>query len=86
MINNIHKIFKVAGFVRCRKPHHEERGYALKYHKMTQMIQVFFNSFELLNDAEQILITEGFKVVLKTLSHQSKGCFLIIELNQEQEQ
>lgn len=86
MTNKIHKTLKVAGFVRCRKPHHSERGYALKYHKMTQIIQVFFNSFELLNEAEQIFTIEGFKVAMKTLSHQSQGCFLIIELNQEQEQ
>jgi len=86
MTNNIHKILKVAGFVKCRRPHHEERGYALKCHRMTHRIQVFFNSFELLNEAEQIFTKEGFKVAMKTLSHQSQGCFLIIELNQEQQQ
>ena len=85
MLNNIHKLLKVAGIVRCRRPHHEERGYALKCHKMTETIQVFFNSFELLNEVEQILSKEGFKVVLKTFSHQFQGYFLIIELNQEQE-
>jgi hypothetical protein len=50
---------------------------------MIQRIQVFFNSFELLNEAEQIFTEAGIKVAMKTLSHQSQGCFLIIELNQE---
>jgi hypothetical protein len=82
MTRNIHKFLKKADFVRCPHPHHHPRGYTLKHHKNAVLIQVYFNSFELLDEADKVLTAEGIKVV-KTLPHQSKGCFLIVGLNQE---
>jgi hypothetical protein len=82
MTRNIHKFLRTACFVKCRNPAHHERGYTLKHHKNEALIQVFFNSFELLDEADQVLRTQGIKVV-KSLHHQTQGCFLSIELNQE---
>lgn len=80
MTRNIHKFLKKADFVRCPHPHHHQRGYTLKHHKNAAIIQVFFNSFELLDEADQVLRTQGIKAV-KSLPYQSQGCFLRIELN-----
>jgi hypothetical protein len=85
MTRNIHQFLRTACFVRCRNPAHHERGYTLKHHKNEALIQVFFNSFELLNEAEQILSTQGIKAV-KSVPHQSKGCFRAVELNQDPQQ
>ena len=85
MIRNIHQCLKKACFVRCRNPCHHERGYTLKHHKNVALIQVYFNSFELLDEADRVLHTQGIRVV-KSLPHQSQGCFLSIELNQESQQ
>jgi hypothetical protein len=82
MIRKIHNFLRKASFVKCRNPRHHERGYTLKHHKNTACIQVFFNSFELLDEADRVLRTRGIKAV-KSLPHQSQGCFLSIELNQE---
>jgi hypothetical protein len=82
MTANIHQYLRRACFVKCRNPARHERGYALKHHKNDALIQVFFNSFELLDEADRVLRTQGIKVI-KSLPHQSKGCFLSVELNQE---
>ena len=80
MIRNIHQWLRKACFMRCRNPSHHQRGYSLKHHKNAAIIQVFFNSFELLDEADQVLRTQGIKAV-KSLPYQSQGCFLRIELN-----
>ena len=80
MTIKVHNLFRKACFVRCRNPCHHERGYSLKHHKNEAFLQVFFNSFELLDEVDRVLRTQGIKVV-KSLPHQSKGCFLSIELN-----
>jgi hypothetical protein len=85
MTRKIHQFLRKAGFVRCRNPHHHERGYSLKHHKLEGIIQVWFNSFELLDEADQVLRSQGMKGV-KSLPHKSKGCFLSIELNQDSPQ
>ena len=85
MTRKIHQFLRKAGFVRCRNPWHHQRGYSLKHHKNEALIQVFFNSFELLDEADQVLRTQGMNGV-KSLPHQFKGCFLSIELNQESQQ
>jgi hypothetical protein len=85
MTRNIHQFVRTACFVKCRNPSHHERGYTLKHHKSEALIQVFLNSFELLDEADQVLRTQGMNGV-KSLPHQSKGCFLSIELNQESQQ
>jgi hypothetical protein len=82
MTRKIYNFLRKACFVKCRNPCHHERGYTLKHHKNTARIQVYFNSFELLDEADQVLQAQGIKVV-KSLPHQSQGCFLSIELNQE---
>ena len=82
MTKKIHHCLRKAGFVRCKLAHHQERGYALKHHKNASIIQVFFNSFELLDEADGVLNARGIKAV-KSLPHPSKGCFLSVELNQE---
>jgi hypothetical protein len=78
----IHKFLNNAGFVKCPHPHYHERGYTLKHHKHQGMIQIFFNSFELLDEADKVLIAQSIKAV-RSLPEQSKGCFLSVELNQE---
>lgn len=80
MTRKIHNLLRKACFVKCRNPCHHERGYSLKHHKNEALIQVYFNSFELLDEADQVLRTQGIKVV-KSLPHQSKGCFISVELN-----
>ena len=85
MTRNIHQFLRKACFVKCRNPCHHERGYTLKHHKNEALIQVFFNSFELLDEADRVLNARGIKA-LKSLPQQSKGCFLSIELNQESPQ
>jgi hypothetical protein len=82
MTRKIHNLLRKACFVKCRNPCHHERGYTLKHHKNAAVIQVYFDSFELLDEGEQLLQTQGIKVV-KSLPHKSQGCFLSIELNQE---
>jgi hypothetical protein len=82
MTIKIHKFLSNAGFVKCQHPHHHERGYTLKHHKHQGIIQLFFNSFELLYEADKVLIAQSIKAV-KSLPYQSKGCFLSVELNQE---
>lgn len=81
-ISNIHKILKNADFVKSRHPHHHERGYTLKHHKLEGIIQVYLNSFEMLDEADKVLTAQSMKVV-KSLPHPPQGCFLSIELNQE---
>lgn len=85
MTRNIHQVLKTARFVRCRNPAHHERGYSLKHHKNAALIQVYFNSFELLDEAAQVLQAQAIKAI-KSLPHHSRGCFLSIELNQEPQQ
>jgi hypothetical protein len=82
MTKNIHQCLITACFARCPNPSHHERGYTLKHHKNEALIQVYFDSFEFLDEADQVLRTQGIKVV-KSLPHKSKGCFLSVELNQE---
>jgi len=82
MTRKIHPFLRKACFVKCRNPCHHERGYTLKHHKSEALIQVFFNSFELLDEADGVLNARGIKAV-KSLPHPSKGCFLSVELNQE---
>lgn len=82
MTRKIHNLLRKAGLVKCRNPAHHERGYTLKHHKNVALIQVYFNSFEVLDEADQVLSNQGIKAV-KTLPHKSQGCFLSIELNQE---
>ncbi|MEG4242962.1 hypothetical protein [Microcoleus sp. AT9b-C3] len=85
MTRKIHNLLRKAGFVKCRNPCHHERGYTLKHHKNAALIQVYFNSFELLDEADQVLRTQGMNGV-KSLPHKAEGCFLSIELNQESPQ
>lgn len=54
MTRNINHCLRKAGFVKCRNPHHHERGYTLKHHKNAARIQVYFNSFELLDEADKV--------------------------------
>ena len=54
MIRNIHQWLRKACFVRYRNPSHHQRGYSLKHHKYKALIQVFFNSFELLNEVDKV--------------------------------
>lgn len=83
MTKKIHNCLRQAGFVRCKLAHHHERGYALKHHKNEARIVIFFNSFALLDEAEEIIVrTQGMNGV-KALPHKAEGCFLSIELNQE---
>ncbi|MEG3920735.1 hypothetical protein QUA07_16595 [Microcoleus sp. T3_A4] len=85
MTRKIHNLLRKACFVKCRNPCHHERGYTLKHHKNAALIQVYFNSFELLDEADQVLKTQGMNGV-KALSHKAEGCFLSIELNPEPQQ
>lgn len=82
MTGQIHNCLRKAGFVKCRNPCHNERGYTLKHHKSAALIQVYFESFELLDEADRVLSNQGIKAV-KTLPNQAKGCFLSIQLNPE---
>jgi len=82
MTRKIHNLLRKACFVKCRNPCHHERGYTLKHHKNAALIQVYFDSFELLDEAEKVLQFQGIKVE-KSLPHKSQGCFLSIQLNQE---
>lgn len=82
MTRKIHNLLRKACFVKCRNPCHHERGYTLKHHKNAALIQVYFDSFELLDEAEKVLQSQGIKVE-KSLPDQSQGCFLSIQLNQE---
>ncbi|MEG4801339.1 hypothetical protein QUB63_17805 [Microcoleus sp. ARI1-B5] len=78
MTRNIHTFLRTACFVRCRHPSHHERGYTLKHHKLEGILQVWFNSFELLDEAEKVLRTEGLELKI-TLAYQSNGCFLSLD-------
>ncbi|MEG4119203.1 MULTISPECIES: hypothetical protein [unclassified Microcoleus] len=78
MTRNIHTFLRTACFVRCRHHSHHERGYTLKHHKLEGIIQVWFNSFELLDEAEKVLRTEGLELKI-TLADQSNGCFLSLD-------
>ncbi|MEG4912260.1 hypothetical protein [Microcoleus sp. B7-D4] len=85
MTKKIHNLLRKACFVKCRNPCHHERGYALKHHKNEARIVIFFNSFALLDEADQVLRTQGMNGI-KALPHKAEGCFLSIELNQESQQ
>jgi hypothetical protein len=85
MTRKIHNLLRKACFVKCRNPCHHERGYTLKHHKNAALIQVYLDSFELLDGAEKVLQSQGIKVE-KSLPHKSQGSCLSIELNQESQQ
>lgn len=78
MTRKIHNFLRKARFVKCRNPYHHERGYTLKHHKNAALIQVYFDSFELLDEADRVLQNQGIKGV-KSLPHKSQGCFLSIQ-------
>ncbi|MEG4007746.1 hypothetical protein QUA41_17815 [Microcoleus sp. Pol11C1] len=82
MTRKIHNLLRKARFVKCRNPCHHERGYTLKHHKNAALIQVYFDSFELLDEADRVLQSQGIKGV-KSLPDKAEGCFLSILLNQE---
>ena len=86
MTRKIHNLLRKSGFVKCRNPCHHERGYTLKHHKNAALIQVYFNSFALLDEAEKVIVkTQGMNGI-KALPHKAEGCFLSIDLNQESPQ
>jgi len=82
MTRKIHNLLRKACFVKCRNPCHHERGYTLKHHKNAALIQVYFDSFELLNEADQFLQNQGIKGI-KSCPQKAQGCFISIQLNQE---
>ena len=77
MTRKIHNILKKAGFVNCKNPAHHERGYKLKNHKGFSVIYVFFNSYELLEEAHLLLESHGIANDKKT----TQGCLLQIKTN-----
>lgn len=78
---HIHQQLQSFGFVKCTNPAHNSRGYNLKHQKAIAQIDIFFNSFELLDEATQILKAQGVKVK-QCWRDIADGCWLSIEQNQ----
>lgn len=74
----INQALESRGFVRVVRPHHHDRGYTLKHHKQPNyhVINIFFNSSLLMEEAQKILKEKG----IESSSHHFIGVFLQIEV------
>lgn len=75
---HIHQQLKSFGFIKCSNPAHNSRGYVLKHQRAIARIDIYFNSFELLEEATKILESQGVKVK-QCRRDIEDGCWLSIE-------
>ena len=77
--HKVHKLLQQFGLIKCKNPAHNERGYSLKHQKIIARIDVFFNSFELLDEVVQHLTNQEIKIKQQCRRDLEDGCWLSIE-------